>query len=108
MLDVSDLLGKMVDATKTSLGSNWPAISSLATTSLETLAQNMANIENKIVDETLTLDQAKIVIDMQINAAKTVLLTEGGLALLAAEAAINAAIDVVRIAVNTAIGFGLL
>jgi hypothetical protein len=45
---------------------------------------------------------------MQKNALKTVLLSEKGLGLLAAEAAINSILDAVRTAVNTALGFALV
>ena len=46
--------------------------------------------------------------EIQKNASRTVLLTIEGLGLLAVEAAINAALNVVKDAVNTGIGFTLL
>jgi hypothetical protein len=108
MLDVDDLLNKMVNASKESLGDNWPAISNLATSSLKSLAQNIVSIEEMKVANTISLAQAQLLLEMQKNTARTVLLTEEGLGLLAAQAAINAAIDVVKVAVNTATGWGLL
>jgi hypothetical protein len=45
---------------------------------------------------------------MQKLASQNVLLTLQGLSLLAVEAAINAALGVIKTAVNTAIGFALL
>jgi hypothetical protein len=45
---------------------------------------------------------------MQTHASRNVLLTLKGLALIAAEAAINAALGVVKTAVNTALKFSLI
>jgi hypothetical protein len=45
---------------------------------------------------------------MQTSASRNVLLTLQGLALLAVEEAINAALDVVKTAVNTALRFPLI
>jgi hypothetical protein len=52
--------------------------------------------------------QADLLLDMQKLASRNVLLTMEGLGLLAAEAAINAALDVVKKAVNTALGITLI
>ena len=52
--------------------------------------------------------QAVLLLDMQKSASRSVLLALQGLALLAVEAAINAALGVVKTAVNTAIGFALI
>ncbi len=45
---------------------------------------------------------------MQLNASKAVLLTIEGIGLLAAEAAVNAVLDVIKDSVNTALGFAIL
>ena len=45
---------------------------------------------------------------MQTSASRNVLLCLQGLALLAVEEAINASLDVVKTAVNTALGFALI
>jgi hypothetical protein len=52
--------------------------------------------------------RAKLLLDMQKNASSSVLQTVKGLSLLAAEQAINAALNVLRSSVNTAIGIALL
>ena len=51
-------------------------------------------------------DEAKFLMDLQRNAARSVMLTVEGLGILAVEAAINAALAAVRDSVNTAIGSG--
>jgi hypothetical protein len=107
-LDFNSLLNSMIDAAKGSLQENWPAISALATTSLKTLAHNLVDIEEMKIEKTITPEQASLLVDMQKNSLKIVLLSEEGLGLLAAEAAINAVLDAVRTAVNTALGFILI
>ncbi len=54
----------------------------------------------------ITEEQARLHLDIQKNASRTVLLTVEGLGLLAAEQAINA--RVVRDSVNTALDFVLI
>ena len=107
-LNFNSLLNDMIKAAKGSLQNNWPAISALATTSLRTIAHNFIDIEQMHVDGTITPEQANLLVDMQLNALRTVLLSEKGLGLLAAEAAINAVLDAVRTAVNAALGFVLI
>jgi len=107
-LDFNSLLDNMVNAAQGSLASNWPAIKSLATTSLKTLAHNLVEIEEMNIGGTITPDQASLLLDMQKHALKMVLLSEEGLGLLAAEAAINAVLDAIKVVVNSALGFPLI
>lgn len=107
-LDLDGLFNQMVGAAEKSLGGQWPAISTLATSSLKTLAQNFVDVEEMLASGAIVKAQAQLMIDMQKNSLQIVLLSEAGLGLLAAQAAINAALDVVRTAVNTAIGFALV
>ncbi|WP_259068713.1 hypothetical protein HDF24_07365 [Mucilaginibacter sp. X4EP1] len=107
-LNLDDLFNKMVGAATTSLSGKWPAISALATTSLKTLAQNLVNVQELLLAESISQAQATLMIDMQKNSLQTVLLSEEGLGLIAAQDAINAVIGVVKDAVNVAIGFALL
>jgi hypothetical protein len=107
-LHFNTLLTDMISAARGSLKQNWPAISALATSSLKTLAHNLIDIEAMTIDGTITPDQANLLLDMQKNALRTVLLSEQGLGLLAAEAAVNAVLDTIKTAVNTALGFALI
>ncbi|OIR14239.1 hypothetical protein GALL_47060 [mine drainage metagenome] len=107
-LDINTLINQMVGAAKDSLGSNWPGIKDVATSSLTTIAQNLVDIEKMKIVGIITPEKAALLISMQKQAAKMAIATEVGLGILAAEAAINAALDVVRTAVNTAIGWTLL
>jgi hypothetical protein len=107
-LNLDTILNSMIAAAEGSLKENWPAISTLAIASLKTLAQNIVYIEGMNTGNAISPAQASILIDMQKNAVKTVLLSEEGLGLVTAEAAINAVIDVIRVPVNTALGWALL
>jgi hypothetical protein len=53
-------------------------------------------------------EQAKLHIEIQKNATRTVLLTVEGLGIVTVDAAINAALDAVKDSVNTAVGFVLI
>jgi hypothetical protein len=108
ILNIDDLLNKMLTAAKTSLGSSLPAMGALATSSLKALAQNLVDVQVMLADGTITQAQATIMIDMQKNSLQTVLLSEEGLALIAAQDAINAVIGAVKDVVNAAIGVKLL
>ena len=107
-LDTNDLLKQMVAAASASLSSKWPEIRDLATTQLKQLAQNLADIEVMKLKGSITEEQAQLLIDMQKNTLKIILLTEEGLGLLAVEAAINAVVDVISAPVNKALGWSLL
>ncbi len=107
-LDITILLGNMLNAAKTSLNSKWPGVAGVATTTFKSLAQHLADIEIMRKNDTITNEKAGLMVDMQKNAIRVALLTEEGLGLLAAEAAINAALNAIRDSVNTAIGFVLI
>lgn len=107
-IHVDDILKQMLAAAKTELGKHWPAIKDLATSQFKQLAQNAADIEMMKAKGTITKEQAKLLLDMQKNTLKTILLAQEGLGLLATEAAINAAIDVVSGTINKAIGWTIL
>jgi hypothetical protein len=107
-LDVNVILTQMLGAAKTSFGSKWPKAQDLATTSFKALAQNLVDIERMNIAGTITSDQAALLVDMQKHTAKIVLQAVKGLTILAVEAAINAALAVIKDTVNTALGFTLL
>jgi hypothetical protein len=56
----------------------------------------------------ITEEQARLQMNIQRNSMQVVLLTVEGLGKLAVESAINAAIGVIKTAVNTAIGWSIL
>ncbi|HXB93627.1 MAG TPA: hypothetical protein VNU70_00670 [Puia sp.] len=107
-LDFNNLFSQMLTAAKTSFNKKWPKIKDLATSSVKTLAQNVVDIEQMRIAGTITEEQARLKLDLQKNAFKTVLLTEEGIGLLVVESALNAMLGIIKDTVNTAIGFALI
>jgi len=107
-IDFAEIFNDMVGAAKNSLKDKWTDIRDLATSSIRTLAQNIVDIEKMKASGTITNEQARLMIGIQQDAFKIVLLSEEGLGLLAVEAALNAVLKVIRATVNTALGFTLI
>lgn len=107
-LNFDTLLNNMVSAAKDSLGDHWDGIKDVAITSFKSLSQHLVDIERMWLEGTITQEKACLLVGMQKDAIKIAIATEKGLSLIAAEAALNAALDTVRTAVNTAIGFAIL
>lgn len=107
-LDFSKLVNDMLSAAKTQLADKWPAVESLATSSIQTLAQSLIDIEDMSLKGTISKEQAALLLDLHKNTAKMVLLSVEVVGIVAAEQAINAAIKVVKDVVNSTIGFGLI
>lgn len=107
-LDVPKLAADMLDAAKGPLAQGWSEVHEYAATEFKQLAETLAMIERLKAANAITDEQARLHLEIQKNATRTVLLTIEGLGLLAVEQAINAALGVVRGAVNTALGFALV
>jgi hypothetical protein len=72
------------------------------------LAQTVTTIASLRARRRITRPQAELLLEMQHNAMRSVLLTVEGIGILAAEAAINAALGAARDTLNRAIGWRLL
>ncbi len=107
-LDVSQLLPAMVDAARGALAEDWPEARAYAESELRKFAETLDMIARLTTDGTMTPERARSHIEFQKHSMRAVLLTLEGLGLLAVENAVNAALDVVRDTVNTALGFRLL
>jgi hypothetical protein len=107
-LDVSTLLKDMLGAAKNSLGNKWPKVKDLATNSFKKLSQVLVDIETMKLAGTISNEQASLMLDMEKNTFKIVMLSVEILGILAVEDALNAALKVVKQTVNTAVGFALV
>lgn len=107
-LSASQLGKDILAALKGTLSEKWPEIKEYGEAEAKKLAQTLVMIEALKVAGKINEEQAALHLEIQKNSSRTVLLTIEGLGVLAAEAALNAALNVVRDAVNTAIGFVLL
>lgn len=107
-LDTNQLATDMINAMKGVLQDKWPKIKEYGEAESRKLAESFAMVEKlKLLNE-IDEDEARLHFTIQKNASRTVLLTIEGLGVLAAEGAINAALNVVQDTVNTALGFTLI
>jgi hypothetical protein len=107
-LDLTTILADMLKAARTSLEENWPSVSKIASSSFRTLAQTLVDIEEMRHDGSISEEQARLLLNMHKNTTKIVLLSVELVGIVKAEAAVNAALNAIKIPVNAAIGFPLL
>ena len=107
-LKASELVRSMVAAARGQLDERWPELREYAEAEAKKLAQTLLMIEKLKLRGKINKRQAELLLDIQRNTSRSVILTIEGLGLLAAEAAINAALDSITDTVNGAIGWRLL
>jgi hypothetical protein len=107
-IDVQSLVTQMLKVAVPLLKADAQNAESFAKVEFTKIAQTIASIGEQFADNHINQEQAGLLLNMQKLASQNVLLTLQGLGLLAVEAAINAALGVVKTAVNTALGFALL
>ncbi|ALQ50441.1 hypothetical protein [Nitrosomonas ureae] len=107
-LDAAQLGKDILSAIKGVLAEKWPDVKDYGEAEAKKLAQTLVMIEALRISGKINEEQAALHLEIQKNATRTVFLTLEGLGILTAEAAINAALNVVKDTVNTAIGFTLL
>lgn len=107
-LDVSGIVNEMTDAAIVAVGEDWPKLKLFAESEFRKLGETAVMIQKAWLTTEIDEEEARLLMDMQKHALRSVLLTIEGLGILIVEEAINAAIDAVRGTVNTAIGFALL
>jgi DNA primase large subunit len=98
----------MVKAAKAAFGKDWSQVSTFATSEFRKLAESLRMITRARRDGKMTKAEAKLHLNIQRNAARSVMLAIKGMALIEVEKAINAALRAVKTAVNKAIGFALV
>jgi hypothetical protein len=107
-LDVEATGKKMLEAAKVVVGDKWPKTKAYFESESKILAQRLASVARLRVDGKISEQRAKDLVAFQLEAFETVLLAVEGLNQLLLEEALNAALKVVKDAVNTAAGFALL
>jgi hypothetical protein len=107
-LDIGALAQSILGAFRGVLDQKWPTIKDYASGEATKLAHTLAQIETLKATNQISEAEASVLLQMQKNSTRSVLLTVEGMGLLLVEQAINAALDAVRGAVNTALGFALL
>jgi hypothetical protein len=107
-LNLAKLTRDMTASFVGSLKKQAPAIEHYAAGEAAKMAQTLVTIEKLKLAGIIDEDEAKLHLDIQRNATRSVFLAVQGLGLLAVEQAINAALAVVRNTVNTSLGFALI
>lgn len=107
-LNIETLLGDMLTAAQGVVKDKWPTTEEYFESETKMLAQRLVTIEKMRRDGTISESRAKLHLDFQKESYQTVLIAVEGLNQLLVEEALNAALKVVKDAVNTAVGFVLL
>lgn len=107
-IDFSKLIKDMLLAFQGQLSNHWKEAKPYTEKEIKSFAENIKLIAKLQLEGKIDEQQAKLYMDIQKSSMRIVLLTIEGLGILAVENAINAAIDVVRATVNTALGWTIL
>jgi hypothetical protein len=107
-IDIQQVLPGMIAAAKGVFGKQWPVVKDYAEAELEKLARTLTQIETLKISGQISQAEASVLLEMQKNTARAVMLALQGMSLLLVEGAINAALATVKDSVNTAVGFVLL
>jgi hypothetical protein len=107
-LEVDSLCEAMLLAAEHSLQKQWPKVRGVAGAQFRQIAEAVASVEQRRLSGTIDEEVARMELEMLRNASEATLAEVKGMSTLAAEAAINAALDAIKSTVNKALGFGLL
>jgi hypothetical protein len=107
-INIQQVIPGMISAAQGVFGKKWPVIKDYAEAELEKLARTLVQIETLKISGQISEAEASVLLEMQKNTARAVMLALQGMSLLLVEGAINAALAIVKDSVNTALGFVLL
>jgi len=107
-INVDELLTKMLAAAAVPFKKQWPSAKDYAQSEFKKIAESIVFIESQRALGKMTPERARLHLDIQKNASRTVLLALEGLGIVTAEAMINAALAVIKDTVNSALKFALL
>jgi hypothetical protein len=107
-IDIDTTVSQMLMAAKGVFAEKWPDVKRFAESESKKFIQNMAEIELwKSLGE-ITESEAKSLSKLHQRSMKMVFTALEGIGLAMAEKAINAALDIVRGVINTAIGWNII
>lgn len=107
-LDINVLAKNILAAAKGVVDEQWPGVQKYFESEAQMYAQRLASVAEMYADGIISEERARKHLAMQKEAWETTLIAATGMSQLMIEASLNAAIKVIRGAVNTAIGFALL
>ncbi len=106
-LDLAKLTQDMCTAAKGVLAEKGPGIMKYAEPEFKKILENVAKIEKMQLEGNITEKKAQLMLKMQVNSAKIVLLTVEGMSKLLVEQIINAALGAIKGPVNSALGINI-
>ena len=107
-INVEETSSQMLAAAKAVFADKWPEVEKFAKSETKKFAQNMLEIQKWKHDNEITESEAKSLTKLHQRSMKMVFTALEGISLALAEKAINSALDVVRSAINSAIGWPVL
>ena len=107
-INMEKLVKDMVGAASGVLKEKWPSVKTYAEAEFKKLGETVIAVQKSKLTGNITEEEARLLLEMQKNAMRSVFLTVEGLGIIAVEEAINAAMAVVRSTINTAIGWSIL
>lgn len=106
--NVNETAAAMLAVMKGEFTEGWEDVRNYAKSEAKKFAETGKLIVEGRLDGSINKQQARILVEMQKNSARAVLTAIVTISAIAAQAAINAAIGVLKTAVNTAVGFAIL
>ena len=103
-LDIAQVVNEMLQAALPHLSKGGRQASTFASHEFQQYIRNVEHVQNMAEEGKITNQEAQLLVDQYKASMKAVLLTIEGLSLVATQNAINAAIDVLNGALNTALG----
>ena len=107
-IDTNALLAAMLSAARGQLTTQWAVVQPFAESEMQKLVTTALQIQAGQANSTINSAQAKTLLKMQANASQAVLTAVETVGMVAAQDAINAALNVLVSAVNKAIGVAVL
>jgi hypothetical protein len=107
-LDVTQLFGNMLSAATMTAGQQWSGIKTAVTFELRILAQRLVQIVDLRTTGQIDDDDAKMFLFMAHNNCISNIAMATAMVAVAIRKVVDSALNVVRTAVNTAIGFVLI
>lgn len=103
-MNVNEIIHQALDAAKRSLGNKLPQTLDYVEKTIKQLGIEMADVEAERVTGQMDDDTVRLIMDTEMNAVRTVEITGECIVKVAAEQAINAALDVVKKEIGKVLG----
>lgn len=107
-IDVKEILARMLTAAKDIFTDSWKDVKPYVENEFKAYTQNLLLINKLKLENKIDEEQARLYLEIQKSSMRTILLSIQGISIITLENAINAAIDIIKDTVNTAIGWRIL